>query len=163
METVPLIPLPNVAAVEVPQTDEHWPDVSDMTVTAQTLLRNLPFPDSADECGRWASDENPMAMVKAQIQNYPMHRVLVSPTLALTTRCPPASERRGLSKVPVGLQSFGEAVDGPPSTGPHRGRLTLPPSTDPLQLPPPSTPSNYPLHRPLQLTPSTDPIPLPPS
>ena len=78
METVPLIPLPNVAAVEVPETDEHWPDVSDMTKSAQSLLANLPFPDSADECGRWASDENPMAMIKAQIQNYPMHRVLVT-------------------------------------------------------------------------------------
>jgi len=76
-ETVPLIKLPNVAGVEVPRNDEHWPDVSETAVLAQGLLTHLSFPDSADECGFWAADENPEATILKQIEKYPEHRVLV--------------------------------------------------------------------------------------
>lgn len=76
-EDVPLIDLPNVAGVEVPKTDEHWPDVSDMAAMAQKALAYLPFPDSADECGTYAKGENPRTLIRTMIQKYPDNRVLV--------------------------------------------------------------------------------------
>jgi len=75
-ETVPLVPLPNVAGVEVPRTDEHWADVSEMVSMGTSMLGMLPFPDTAAECGEYGTGENPMQLILSHVQRYPYNRVL---------------------------------------------------------------------------------------
>jgi len=77
MQDVPSLTVP-LAGVEIPSTDEHWADVSEVNALAQQMAGSLtPFPDTASECGDWSDGEDRIAELRAQLQRWPAHRSLV--------------------------------------------------------------------------------------
>jgi len=73
MQDVPSI-LCGLTNISVPATDEHQGDIQGLIRFANTVGDMLSFPESADDCGDWAANEDPEAQVKSMVGPWPVIR-----------------------------------------------------------------------------------------